>query len=255
MESQNKLQLAVSDWVDDVEVGPAYVPLALLGDFQKDVADFLRGTSKEVDLNKVIVSIESGSLAIVASGLLAAAGLWHDIQHLEHSSSTGQIDSKRAAVIMKWQDYARSNPARNYKIADSKGRHLITVNAESDFRAPVAPWVEVEKYINGKVIDMGGQAKPNIHVKIASGPSLTIAATQDQLGRDDTNRLYRTELLHVMAEENLETGELRNMRLIAFQAYKPKFDENEFNIMVERGTRAWAGVDEDWLESLRSGKI
>ena len=35
------------------------------------------------------------------------------------------------------------------------------------------------------------------------------------------------------------------------EAYKPIFDENEFKLMVEKGTKAWSGVPLSWLEDLR----
>lgn len=253
MEPKNSLTLAVSDMVDDVEVGPSHVPLALLGEFQKDVAEFLRGASKDVDTGKVIVSVEPGSLAFVATGLLAASGLWKDLDYLEHSHSIAHIDSKRAKVIMKWQAAAQANPARNYRLANSTGETVLTVTADSDFRRSDDVWLPGEKYVFGVIVDMGGAKNPNIHVKIDDGRTLTVSASQDQLSESEQNRLYRQELLHVSAQENMLTGELRNMRLIAFQNYKPRFDEGEFDEMVARGTRAWSDVDDDWLESFRNG--
>ncbi|UUZ52610.1 hypothetical protein LP419_25120 [Massilia sp. H-1] len=103
MEPKNVLKFSVRDRVDDANVGLSHVPLSLIGDFQKDVADFLRGSGRDLDLHKVIVSIEEGSLAFVASGLLEAHSLWHDLRSLEQSNSLTQIDVRRAAVILRWQ--------------------------------------------------------------------------------------------------------------------------------------------------------
>jgi hypothetical protein len=253
MEPKNSLTLAVSDRLNDVDVGPSHIPLALLGEFQKDVAEFLRGASKDVDPAKVIVSIEPGSLALVATGLLAASGLWKDLDYLEHTHSIAQIDSKRAKVIMRWQAAARANPDRKYRLADSTGDTVLSVTADSDFHRSDDVWVHAEKYLFGLIVDMGGTANPNIHIKIDDGRTLTVWASQDQLSESEKNRMYREELLHVSAQENLLTGELRNMRLIAFQSYKPRFDEAEFDEMVARGTRAWSDVDDNWLESFRNG--
>lgn len=40
----------------------------------------------------------------------------------------------------------------------------------------------------------------------------------------------------------------------AFEAHQPSYDEDEFKLMVERGTKAWAGVTDAtaWVEALRS---
>ena len=253
MELKNVLKLAVSDKIDDVEIGPSYVPLGLLGEFQKDVSDFLRGASKDVDSKRVIVSIESGSLAIEAKGLLSAPNLWRDLEHLENSGSIARIDSKRAKVILKWQAAAKANTNRQYKLADSSGAIVLTVSADTEFKRADDVWVHAEKYVLGVIVDMGGSKDPNIHVKTEDGRTLTISASQAQLAESEKNRMYRQELLHVSGQENLLTGELQKMRLIAFQTYKPRFDESEFEEMVARGTRAWSNVDDDWLENFRNG--
>jgi hypothetical protein len=254
MDPRNTLKFAVSDKIDDQDVGPDRVPLALLGEFQKDVTEFLRGDNREVDPNQVMVSIESGSLAFVASGLVAATGLWQDLDYLEQSSSLIALHSKRAAVVLRWQAAAQTHPHRTYRLLDVSNSPLLKVDHESEFRKENNVWVSVEKYLHGRITDMGGQAKPNIHIRLNNGRTICVGASQDQLAQGDKNRMYRDELLHISAEENLATGELRNMSLIAFESYQPRYDEAEFQLMVERGTRAWSNTEDDWLESLRGNK-
>ena len=41
MNPSNQLRFAVNDRINDAEVRPSHVPLALLGEFQKDVSEFL----------------------------------------------------------------------------------------------------------------------------------------------------------------------------------------------------------------------
>jgi len=75
MNPSDQLRFAVNDRINDAEVRPTHVPLALLGEFQKDVSEFLKGSSRDVDPAKILVSIEEGSLAFVVTGLLAASTL------------------------------------------------------------------------------------------------------------------------------------------------------------------------------------
>lgn len=254
MEPANSLRFALDDRIHDVEVGPSHVPLALLGEFQKDVTEFLRGSDKEIDPNQVPVSIEKGSLAIVASGLLAATGLWTDVEQLQNPSALGLIDPKRAAVVERWQAAARKHPQRSYRLADSAGKVNVRVDASTDFRNQIeAVWVPVEKYLYGLVTDLGGTNSANVHLKVDSGKTLTISATQKLLAAEERNRLYRHALLRVSAEENLKTGDLRNLSLLNFEAHKPVWDEQAFEALVQKGTQAWADVPDDWLEELRSG--
>lgn len=253
MNSINQLRFAVSDRINDVEVSLSHVSLTLLGEFQKDVADFLKGTSREVELGKILVSLENGSLALVASGLLTASTLWADIEHLKSADTLNLIDSKRASVVERWQSAALKNPHRRYLVADSSGQVSFSVDSTSNYRRQEDAWIHVEKYLYGTVVDLGGVSKANVHLKLENGGVLIISSTQDLLANEEQSRIYRPALLHVTAEENLLTGDLRNLNLLAFEAHNPRFDEDAFNRMVERGTKAWADVTDPtaWLEKLR----
>jgi hypothetical protein len=255
MEPLNALRFAVSDRINDAEVGLKHVPLSLLGEFQKDVTEFLRGASRDIDPSEVLVSMEDGSLALVATGLMAATTLWADLARLETQDALSRIDPKRAAVIERWQTSSRQNPHRVYRVADVDERLNWLISHETSFRKVEDPWVAVEKYVHGRIVDWGGKVRVNVHLEMDDGTVLKISATQDLLAREERNRLYRPALLHVAAEENLLTGMIRHPRLLSFESHQPVYDEAEFDAMVRRGTAAWSGVADAaaWLEDLRNG--
>ena len=134
MNPTNVLRFSLSDLIDGADIGPARVPLALLGQFQSEVSDFLKGLSGDVDPCQVQVAIEEGSLALVASGLLAAASLWHDLEQLKQSESLDDIDPKRAAIVERWQTVARQSPHRGYTVGEAQQEPLLLVNASNNFR-------------------------------------------------------------------------------------------------------------------------
>lgn len=255
MQPANTLRFALDDRIQDAEVGPAHVPMALLGHFQRDVGEFLAGSGKDVDLNQVIVAVERGSLALVATGLLAATNLWADVGHLQNPSQLGLIDPKRGAVVERWQRAARKHPHRRYTLADQSGAAIIHVDAGSDYRDQTAAmWVEVKKYLHGQITDLGGTNKANVHLKLESGEVLTVASSQKLLGDEERNRLYKPAVLRISAEENLHNGELRNLVLLGFEDAQTVWDGTAFGDLVRKGTQAWADVPDDWLETLRSGQ-
>lgn len=254
MQPANALRFALNDRIQDAEVGPAHVPLKLLGQFQKDVTEFLTGSGKDIDPNEVIVSIEDGSLALVVNGLLAATSLWADLDRLREPAALGMIDSKRAAVVSRWQAAARKHPYRRYAVADHVGENFILVNSVSNYRdLTAAIWVPVEKYLQGKVTQMGGTNKGAVELQLDSGKVLHIASGQQEIADEERNRVYKPAVLHVSGEENLDSGELRNLALLGFEVPKASWDEAAFKVVVRKGTQAWADVPDDWLENLRSG--
>lgn len=256
MDPINELRFAISDRINDVEVGPKHVPLALLSEFQKDVSEFLKGSGRDIDPMQVQVSVEEGSLAFVTSGLLAATSLWIDLEHLKSPDSLNLIDAKRAAVVERWQAAARQNPKRSYLVMDRTAQVEFSVNSTSNYSGVEQVWVHVEKYLHGRIVDWGGKTKANVHLELENGKTLMVESSQNLIAQEERNLVYHMALLHVTAEENLLTGALRNVRLLAFEAHQPHYDENEFKRMVAKGTQAWANVPDSsaWVESLRSGK-
>jgi len=255
MEQPDTLHFALQDSIDDAEINPSRIPLALLGQFRADVEDFLKGSGKEVDPTKVLVSIEQGSFSLVATvEKTSAPGLWNDVAQLQDPSTLGSVDPKRAAVVARWQEATRRNPHRSYGLTDKKNNLTIRVHSGSDFyNRDEGVWIEVEKYLQGTVIDAGGSTNPNIHLRVGND-KLIVASSQKLLEDEEKNLLYRSALLHVSAEENLKTGELRNYKLLSIENYQPVWDEAEFNILVEKGTQAWKDVPDDWLEEMRGGR-
>jgi hypothetical protein len=255
MQPANTLRFTLSDRIDDTEVRPAHVPLPLLGKFQNDVGEFLAGSDKDVNLNQVMVSIEEGSLALVAIGLLSATHLWADVEKLQNPTQLGLIDRKRAAVVERWQAAARKHLHRHYTLDGQDGTALIRVDADSDYRDQTSVvWAEVTKYLHGQITDLGGTNKANVHLKLDSGKVLTVASTQQLLAAEDRNRLYKPAVLRISAEENLHNGDLRNLTLLGFEDHQATWDAAAFDELVRNGTRAWADVRDDWLENLRSGR-
>lgn len=254
MQPADTLRFALNDRIDDAEVTPSRVPLALLAQFQKDVTEFLSGSSRDIDPHQVMVSIEEGSLALVASGLLAATGLWNDVERLQHPARLGEVDPKRAAVVERWQAAARKHPHRRYTLANHDGVVSLRVDADSDYRdQSLAAWVPVKKYLHGQITDLGGTSKANVHLKLDTGKVLTIASSQQLLADEERNRLYKATTVRVSAEENLHTGELRNLALLGFHDSPAQWDEAAFQELVRKGTHAWDNVPDDWVEQLRGG--
>lgn len=255
MQPANTLRFALNDRIDDAEVSPSHVPLALLGHFQNDVSEFLVGSGKDVNLHQVMVAIEEGSLALVANSLMAATNLWADVERLKNPTQLGLVDPKRAAVVERWQAAARKHPHRRYTLATQAGAAIIRVDADSDFRNQTAAvWVEVRKVLHGQITDLGGSNKANVHLKLDDGKVLIIASTQKLLGDDERNRLYKPAVLRISAEENLHSGELRNLTLLGFEDQRATWDEAAFGELVRKGTQAWKDVPDDWLENLRSSQ-
>ena len=246
-----RLELVLDDVVDGLPVGPSSMPAGMLAVFHDQVARFLKGNHTDVNLDAVRVAIEAGSYKLIVPMLAMVAGLASDLALLG-SGNLDDMDAKRALVVEEWQKAARLNAKRRYRLAVD-GMVPVQIHAGSDFvRHDRSVWMNVERYLQGQVIDLGGK-KPNLHLQLADGTMIKVATSEDQVLSEDQNLVYRSAVLRVRAEEEIAARKLRNVHLIEFVHPQGSFDAEAFAAMVAKGRKAWADVPNasDWVEEQR----
>ena len=252
MEAQ-ALHIALHDDSAGYQISPARVPLAVLRSFTRDVDEFLRGSQQEVDTSSLDVAVVQGSLAVQTSPL-ANPGLMADLRRLASSEIMDGVDSKRRAVVERWQKQARSRRGVEVRIGSAFLPQPITISADSDYRADDADeWVRVERYFRGEIEEIGGHTRSNAHIRLPDGRSLVVDAPRDVLRDDKLNRLYKSAMLRISAEYNVATREYRQARLIEYVEHDSHPDEQALSRLKSRGAKAWADVPDGaaWVDELR----
>lgn len=251
MEGRPTIQISVHDEIDGVEVSPDAVPVDLLKEFAGEVETFLGGSDAK-DGGPLIVSVQKGSLALRQESPASDRLHW-DIGVLESSKDVSGVDPKRAGIILKWQRRADAQPNRRYSVADvERGHSFVVSRSTTYFRTASELWVAVQRKVLGEVYEMGGTKTPNIHLKLADGTKLIIGSDHDRLASERENRLYQRCLLRITAEENVDTGEIRNAMLIAFEDYAPQIRQGILDTMRANGSEAWSGIDAvEWTRDRR----
>lgn len=256
MEAQ-RITLSLSDHSGGFETSPERVRLADLVRFASDVQVFLRGDAKEVDTKDLEVAIQKGSLTIQTVPLLVAPRLFADLRALLGGERLEGIDTKRLEVIERWQKMAHQSRELAYKISAPFLERPVIVSADTDYRADDADqWVQVERYIQGEIQDLGGLTHANAHVRLPDGSTLKVTTEKHLLRDDKENRLYKTAMLRIKAQYNVLTRELRSAALIEFVEYTAKVDEEALGRLTRRGAVAWKDVTDPtaWVDDLRGGK-
>jgi hypothetical protein len=181
-----------------------------------------------------------------------------DMAKLEEAGDLDAIQPRRAEVIELWQSRSRRFPSRAYSIQSRPTLRPVRIANTSQFQhGSENAWVMVEKYLTGKVVNAGGKQEPNVHLVLAdSGATVRISATEQQLGGDKENLLYKEVTLRVQAEQHIRTKALRDVRLIQFLASASEVDERVLEHLWQKGREAWRGVTSaaGWVESLRGNK-
>ncbi len=261
MGTPNQIAFRLRAKVKQAEITPATIGFSLFNQFNTEVEEFLAGSQRRMPLDEVRLDIQDGSYKLVVTLPVMHNGCCSppDLRKLQKEDSLGEIDPKRAAVVKRWQNRARENP--DYIVGiDTQEPEIsrIQISRDTDYRTPDEDdWVAVEKYIVGTVVDMGGTTAANVHLLLEeSGKRLVAASSENYLRDQKENYLYRKVQIHVAAQENAKTGELRDVHLISFIGKGPSYDEAELEAAIAKGTVAWADVPDSvaWLENVRGGE-
>jgi hypothetical protein len=253
------LAFTLSDKVGEQPLGPRNVDLPTLRGFLAEVEGLIRGDMTGASLADSRVEIEEGSLKVVAFiTAMFFASVKEDMALLAASGDLDLIQPRRAKIIEAWQERARRNTNRKYMLGDALSPAQVVIHASSRFEHKSEnAWVAVEKYLTGKVTEIGGKTSPNVHVTLAgSGETVVVDATERQLGAEKENYLYKDVTLRLDAEQHLRTRALRNLRLIEFSPQANEVDEQGLTQLWDKGRKAWADVRSaaGWVEELRGNQ-
>lgn len=251
------LLISLHDESGGYEVSPDKVPLATLRAFVKDVEDLLRGDGTDVDLQALDVGIVKGSLAIQTVPI-ASPALLRDLLQLAGSEHLDGLDKKRRDVIERWQKQAKGVRRSVFRIAAPDIPRGISISAATDFHADDADqWVQVERYLQGEIVEMGGLKKVNAHIRLQDGTLIPVESDRDFFRSDTVNRLYKIAMARIRAEYNVVTRKYRNARLLGFEEHQQALDEAQLQRLMERGAKAWRDVPSasDWVDSLRGNAL
>jgi hypothetical protein len=251
------LSFSLHDEVDGRPLTRENVDLLSLYQFMGEVIALVQGDFSRAEIGQPSVSIETGSVKLISLvPVVVAVSLHHDLAALASLGDLDVISAKRAEVIENWQTRAaKEGSKRRYDLlaaveGDTPVR--LEISRESQYRHKQQDsWVHAEKYLTGRVVDLGGKTKPNVHLVLASGESVKIDATEDQL--EGADYLYKAMTLNVSVKEHILTGEIRHARLIDVVKPLREVDEDKLKALWRKGKEAWAGISSptEWVEQLR----
>lgn len=251
------LSFFLHDEVEGRPLTPKNVDLLTLHQFMGEVIELIQGEAKRAEMGQPSVAIEDGSVKLISMvATLVAASFQADMETLARTADLDAISSKRAQVIETWQGRStKSDSKRRYSIAPgdkTAADKILQINSQSTFRHyQLDNWVRAEKYLSGRVVDLGGKTKPNIHLVLPTGESIKVDASESQL--EGADYLYKAITLNVIAMEHIRTGELRELRLIDVVRPLKEIDEDKLKSLWRKGRAAWSEITSptEWVAHLR----
>lgn len=251
------ISFKMEDRVDGLEITPETIGFARFNRFNKEVENFIKGGERDVQLDEVQVAIEKGSYNLKLMIPFALAQLIQpDVQRMGNGMDLDGMNATRQTIVKSWQRQARKHPEFKISIESAENRFQpVTISNKSDYHLRSENlWVETERYLIGRVQDMGGKSSANVHLEVPGQPKIIkLDSSEEYLRSQKENMLYHDVQVRIMAEQNIRTRALRNVRLLDFVGKPPSYNEDELNQAIKKGTQAWAEVKNitDWVAEQR----
>ncbi|MCU0445538.1 MAG: hypothetical protein MUE85_11535 [Microscillaceae bacterium] len=260
MEKKSYISLKIEGRAGGQKLTPEIYDIADLRDLLSDIEALLFPTISDKK-NRPIISytIEEGS--IVHKFLLpysVVISFLPILKELNEFKTSAAIETKRIAIVEKMQKKAvELGWTFNLTTSESRdAKESLLINSLSQFEKPKVNFIRTELIIYGYIFEAGGLHNSNIHLYSQEFGRLIIATDKEILTNTE-NRLYKTYGMKVEATQNIESGELSNLKLIEFVDYNPIFDEQEFEQLLNVTTPILSQIkDKDaWLAEVRGNEV
>lgn len=257
MDKEDKIEFIIKGVSLGEEISTSHIPISLLNYFVKDINTILSSLDERDKSEDIVLSIEKGSVRLIPH--LKASE--HNLLRSEFESAwkyqdLSIINPKRAKVLDSWFKYTEKNPNIEFSVKPTPSKEY-TINPSQRFQKKNQTlWADVELYLYGDILNLGGSSKTNIHIKTDEGISIVVNCKREDLASEKENRLYKTVGIRVQAKQDLISGARKDFQFIEFIDYNPIYNPDKLNSAIEKGRKAWSDIDDHvkWISELRDNE-
>jgi hypothetical protein len=256
VEKQSYISLKIEGRSGGQKLTPQLYDIADLRELLTDMEDLLFPNVSDKK-NRPIISYQIEDGSIINKFLLPYAtviAFLPILKELNEYKGEASLEPKRLLIIEKMQKKAIDlGWTFNLTTSESKdSQESLVINSLSKFEKPKPKFIKTELIIYGYIFEAGGLQNSNIHLFSQEFGKLIINTDKEMLSNQE-NRLYKNYGLKVEATQNIESGELSNLKLIDFVDYNPVFDEIEFEKLLDITTPVLSKIEDKdaWLTEVR----
>lgn len=255
MDKIGHIEINITGKKGELTLGPANYDIREIREVLEQVESLLIPGEKK-DRPLISYQMEEGSVRnIFKTSLQYVIGFNAIIGQVVQHNSVDFLDLPTARAIEKFQEAAlRKDYSFEIKTSLSDSNKLNIDKSTGFFRKEVI-WADAEFYFYGKITNMGGKERSNIHVSTDDLGIIVIQTNKEYLSELEKNLLYKTYGVRAAGKQNIETGEIdRNtLKFIELIDFNPKYDEKYLKKLRNHASGNWLrNVDADqWLKELR----
>ena len=239
MSKTGQIIIKISGSRGNIELTPENYDIKEIMLVLESVEDLLFPNDKK-DRPIISYKIEEGSVRnVFKTTLQYIIGFNAILGQINHSNNIDFLDFSTANAIEQFQEIAIK---KNYNFiistSVSESNNLI-INKETNLYRTESVWADAEFYFYGKITNMGGKDKANIHLVTDELGTVIIQTPKTELEKIENNPLYKNFGVRATGKQRLESGEIdrHSLKFIEIINYQPKYDENYLNSLRKKAMK------------------
>lgn len=250
-------EVKISGTRDGEPITPEHLDVDEWIAFMENAKNVLYPNKKERP--KITARVEEGSVRFIFTTIPALVIQAHALLGaVNNSKQLSTLNSKQQESVRYFQKFADRNQVTINLGEQKELAKGLEINKQIEWEESNPVWVKAELYLNGKVTNIGGKSKPNVHLDTKDYGNIVIAASEKYLSSDKKNRLYKDQRVRIEVLQNPEdfTHDFKSAKLIEFIDYDEVPGESVddyLSKLIKASAKDWEDVEdsETWLKEIR----
>ncbi len=208
---------------------------------------------------KITARVEAGSVRFIFSTNPALVIQAHALLGAVNTSKQlSTLNNKQQESVRYFQKFAERNQVTINLGEQKELAKGLEINKQIEWEESNPVWVKSELYVDGKVTNIGGKSKPNVHLDTKEYGGLVISTSEKYLAADKKNRLYKQQRVRIEVLQNPEDFiyDFKSAKLIEFIDYDEVSGESVddyLSKLIKASAKDWEDVEnsETWLKEIR----
>jgi hypothetical protein len=257
MEKTGSIEIKISGKKGNVPITPDNYDIKEIRTVLDEIENLIFPTEKK---ERPIISyqISEGSVKhIFKTSIQYIIGFNALLGQIDQSKSVDFLDYSTATAIEHFQFLAVKNDYEVLISTSLENANSVKIDKSTNLYLTQPLWLNAEFYFYGKITNMGGKDKANIHLVTDDLGTLIIQTPKEEIEKIENNPLYKTFGIRATGAQHSETGEIdkSSLKFLDLIPYQPKYDQAYLTKLRERASENWLiHIDPDkWLSDLRGG--
>ena len=204
--------------------------------------------------NRATISYEvkEGSVKhIFKTSLVAILSL---SSNLENPNNFKNLEKKQKEAINFFQKWSKNNN-KKIDIFNNNNNKILEITPTTEYKLE-ENYFQTILYVYGKIIELGGKNKSNIHLDTDKYGILIIDTPEKEIKNFSKNMVYEEVGIEIFVQKDLKTKKIRSPKFIKMLNYNSNFDISDLKNHIDKVSDKLKGINiEEKIKEIRSIEI